>query len=113
MATKKTTKASKTKAGPVSMIGKEVIIRSYGAGVFHGTLSMCDRATATVQLRDATRLYYWPVAEMTGQVSSCSELAAYGIKKASAKLGAKLSTHEIGGVIEIIPLSAEAVETFR
>jgi hypothetical protein len=101
-----------TPRGPVSLIGKEVIIRSYGAGVFHGTLSHRDASSATVQLRDATRLYYWPVKRMTGQVSSCSELAQHGILKSSAKLGAKLPIHEIGGVIEIIPLSAEAAGTF-
>lgn len=114
MATKKTTKKAsantKTAATRVpNLIGKVVIVRSYAAGVHVGKL--LANANDVALLADTTRLYYWPVAKMTGQVASCSELAQYGVT-ASAKFGAKLALNEIHGVVEVIPVTPEAARTY-
>lgn len=54
-------------------IGKYVIVRTYSAGVFAGTLDAVDGDV--VQLKDARRLWYWDGA------SSLSELAMRGVSR--------------------------------
>ncbi len=107
MATKK--KAAKTTN--TSMIGKHVVIRSGQAGVFVGVLLAHggDRVT----LKDSTRLWYWKAAKLTDQVASCSELATYGVKLSECKPSVAVPLHEIGQVIEVIPMTSAAVATFK
>lgn len=115
MATKKKASAKSSKgAAPKSMIGKRVIVRAYAAGVHQGVLvsRSAEGGQVTVVLSDCERLFYFKVAQMTGQVSSCSELAQYGIKRDASKFGARLETHEVSGVIEILPMTAAACGTF-
>ena len=59
------------------MIGKKVIIRSYGAGVFYGTLNEVEKCEDkyTVELTDCRRLWYWDGA------CSITQLAVEGTKK--------------------------------
>jgi hypothetical protein len=55
------------------MIGKYVIIRTYSAGVWAGTLA--QKAGNEVILSDARRLYYWKANEGI----SLSAVAVYGV----------------------------------
>lgn len=59
-----------------NLIGKKVIIRSYGAGVFYGTLNEAEKCEDkwTVELLDCRRLWQW--------VGACSitQLAVDGPK---------------------------------
>ena len=59
------------------LIGKKVIIRSYGAGVFYGTLNEVEKCEDkyTVELTDCRRLWYWDGA------CSITQLAVEGTKK--------------------------------
>ena len=94
-----------------SPIGKLCIIRATSAGVHVGTVAAVDGDTVT--LAGSQRLWHWYVAKMTGQVSSCSELAAYGIDRAKTKRAALLPHEVVLGVVEIIPCSKMAAETYR
>ena len=55
------------------MIGKKVIVRTYSAGVFFGTL--ISRDGKEVVLHNARRIWYWDGA------ASLSQLAMEGTKK--------------------------------
>ena len=92
-------------------IGKRVIVRSAMSGVHHGILVAVDRDIVT--LSDSERLWYWKVAKMTGQVSSCSELATYGMDRAGTKVGARLSWIMVLGVNEIIPVAQAALGSYQ
>lgn len=94
-----------------TMVGRVVVVRSGQSGVHVGRL--LAKNSDGVLLADATRLWYWKVAKMTGQVSSCSEIAVYGIKKSECRLAVEVALHEIGGVCEVIPLTKAAIETFK
>lgn len=59
--------------GLCSMIGKKVIIRTYSAGVWFGTLS--QKIEEEVILTDARRMYQWFCKESI----SLSAVAVYGI----------------------------------
>ena len=113
MATKKIATKSKAASGSKSktMIGRRVVCRCCSAGVHHGIL--VSRDGDRVVLRDSERLFYFVVAKMTGMVSSCSEIAAHGINREKSKFGARLEQIEIGGVIEIIPVSPVAEATLQ
>ena len=104
MATKKVAPKGKAKRAPKL---QRVIVRSVNAGVHHGLLA--KREGDVVTLRDSERLFYWKVAKLTGLVSSCSELARHGIKRAECKLGARLDETTILGACEIIPVHADAI----
>lgn len=94
-----------------NMVGKVVVVRSGQSGVHVGKL--VAREGDRVTLEKSTRLWYWKVAQTTGQVSSCSEIATYGVKLKECKVGATLPLCEVGGVCEIIPLTKAAQETFK
>lgn len=59
-----------------NLIGKKVIIRSYGAGVFFGTLNEVEKCEDnwTVELLDCRRIWYWEGA------CSITQLAVDGTK---------------------------------
>ena len=59
------------------LIGKKVVIRSYGAGVFYGTLNEVEKCEDkyTVELLDCRRLWYWDGA------CSITQLAVEGTKR--------------------------------
>lgn len=60
-----------------NLIGKRVIVRSYGAGVFFGTLNEVEKCDDkyTVELLDCRRLWKWEGA------CSITQLAVDGTKK--------------------------------
>lgn len=87
------------------LIGKKVIIRSYGAGVFYGILNEVEKAEDKycVELLNCRRLWYWSGA------ASLSQLATDGVKyKDNCKFTVTVDNMVISSVIEIIPVTAKA-----
>ena len=86
-------------------LGKKVIIRSYGAGVFYGILNEVEQAEDKycVELLSCRRLWYWSGA------ASLSQLAAEGVKNPDdCKFTVTVDSIVISSVIEIIPTTEEA-----
>lgn len=84
------------------LIGKRVIVRAYGAGVFFGTLA--EKAGDEVMLTDARRLWYWDGA------ASISQIAMEGVKRPdNSKFTMAVNEIVIEKVIEIIPCTDEAI----
>ena len=85
-------------------IGKKVIIRSSGAGVFFGTLNDWDAANSVAELNQCRRLWYWNGA------CSLSQLATEGVKcPDDCKFTVTVENMQITQVIEIIPCTQEAI----
>ncbi len=82
-----------------------VIARSYGAGVFAGTL-VSRKAEANginVVLTNARRLWYWSGA------ASLSQLAVDGVSKPNqCKFPAEVPEVDLANVIEILQVSEKA-----
>lgn len=86
-------------------LNKKVIIRADRAGVFYGTIIHKDGNE--VELKDCRRIWYWNGA------ASLSELALSGVKRDGSKFSVTVGSITILGVIEIIPCSAEAIESIE
>ena len=87
-------------------IGKEVIIRTYSAGVWFGVLK--QKAGNEVILTKARRMYKWWAKESF----SLSGVARYGIKQDDSKICGELDSVWLEG-IEIIPVTVNAAESTR
>ena len=88
------------------MIGKKVIVRTYSAGVWFGTLS--EKSGAEVILTDARRMWRWQASESI----SLSACALYGIDPARSKIVSPVPSVWLEA-IEIIPCSAAAAESLE
>jgi hypothetical protein len=88
------------------MVGQKVIIRTYSAGCFFGTLA--SRKGKEVVLKDCRRLWYWDGA------ASLSELAARGTSKPD-KCKFPIATQEqiLTEAIEIIKCSDSAIASIK
>jgi hypothetical protein len=88
-------------------IGRYVIVRTYSAGVFAGTLD--KRKGQEVTLKNARRLWYWKGA------ASLSQLANDGVKYPNeCKFPAPVKTVELLQAIEILdvtPTARKIIET--
>lgn len=82
-------------------IGKNVIIRTYSAGVWCGTLS--QKSGNEVILTNARRLWRWCAAESI----SLSGVANFGIIEAKSQIAPKVDGVWLEA-IEIIPTTAKA-----
>lgn len=83
---------------------KYVIVRTYSAGVFAGTLE--SREGKEVKLSNARRLWYWAGA------ASLSQLAVEGTKKPeSCKFPCEMPSVELLEAIEIIEVSDKAKDS--
>lgn len=89
-----------------SMIGKKVIVRTYSAGVWFGTLS--EKDGAEVILTNARRMWYWHAAESI----SLSGCALYGIKQDKSKIVAPVASVWLEA-IEIIPTTEVATASIE
>lgn len=85
------------------MIGKQVIIRTYSAGVWFGTLS--EKAGNEVILSQARRMWKWWAAESI----SLSAVALHGIKESESKIVEAVPSVWLEA-IEIIPCSEKAAK---
>ena len=83
------------------MVGKYVIVRTYSAGVFAGTLVERNGKEATIT--DARRLWYWAGA------ASLSQLANTGTSRPKdCKFPAPVTTILLTEAIEILEVTEEA-----
>ena len=88
------------------MIGERVIIRTYSAGVWFGTLS--EKAGNEVILADARRMWYWKAAKSI----SLSAVAIHGIDKNASKIVEAVPSVWLEA-IEIIPCSEDALKSIQ
>ena len=83
-----------------------VIIRTYSAGVFAGTLKQVENDK--VELENAIRIRYWEGA------CSLSQLAMEGVKKPDeCKFAVAVDQILLNGVIEIIKTTKEAEDNIK
>lgn len=93
-----------------NLIGKQVIIRSYGAGVFFGTLNEAEKCEDkwTVELLDVRRLWKWSGA------CSITQLAVDGTKNPN---GCYFTISEpsivVSSVIEVHGCTDKAIESIK
>lgn len=87
-------------------IGKEVIIRTYSAGVWFGVLK--QKAGNEVILTKARRMYKWWAKESI----SLSGVARHGIKQEDSKICGELDSVWLEA-IEIIPVAGNSAESIR
>lgn len=87
-------------------IGKEVIIRTYSAGVWFGVLK--QKVGNEVILTKARRMYKWLAKESI----SLSGVARHGIKQDDSKICGELDSVWLEA-IEIIPVTGNAAESIR
>ena len=86
------------------MIGEKVIISTYSAGVWFGTLA--EKSGNEVILTDARRMWRWWAAESI----SLSGCALYGIRRGKSKIIAPVSKVWLEA-IEIIPCTDVAIQS--
>lgn len=96
----------KQEIGLNGMIGKKVIIRTYSAGNWFGTLA--EKSGAEVILKDARRMWYWKAA----QGISLSACALYGIDRGKSKIVEPVSSVWLEA-IEIIPCTESAIASIE
>lgn len=89
-----------------TMIGAKVIIRTYSAGVWFGTLS--EKAGNEVILTNARRMWLWKAK----QSISLSAVAIHGIDEGASKIVAPVASVWLEA-IEIIPCEAVAVKSLE
>ena len=89
-----------------SMIGEKVIIRTYTAGVFFGTLE--QKAGAEVILKDARRMWTWH-AKKSISLSGC---AIYGINADKSRIAPAVDAIWLEA-IEIIPCTKDAIKSIE
>ncbi len=93
--------AKKAVARKAAVKGRYVIVRTYSAGVFAGTL--VSRKGREVVLSNARRLWYWSGA------ASLSELALRGVKNPGAcKFPDAVPRVELMEAIELLDATTEA-----
>lgn len=93
-----------------NLIGKKVIIRSYGAGVFFGTLNEVEQCEDkyTVELLNCRRLWYWDGA------CSITQLAVDGVKRQeNCKFTITEPSIVVSSVIEIHKCSDNAISSIE
>lgn len=89
-----------------SMIGRKVIIRTYSAGVWFGTLS--EKAGNEVILTDARRMWFWKAK----QSISLSAVAIHGIDEGASKIVEPVASVWLEA-IEIIPCEDVAIKSLE
>ena len=85
-----------------TMLGQKVIVRTYSAGVWFGTLS--EKSGAEVILASARRMWFWKAKESI----SLSACALYGIAQKESKIVAPVPSVWLEA-IEIMPCSESAI----
>lgn len=82
-------------------IGKDVIVRTYSAGVFYGRLEQMDGQEAVVT--NARRVWYWSGA------ASLSQLSKEGTSDPKGcKFPVSVDAVHLTQVIEVLPLTEKA-----
>lgn len=89
------------------LLGKQVIIRTYSAGVHYGTL--LEKNSLECILGDAIRIWYWKGA------ASLSQLSVDGVseeKESECKFAKSVKTIDLQW-IEIIPCTEKAISSIE
>ena len=84
-------------------IGKKVLVRAYGAGVYFGTLVWIDGETA--KLTNVRNIWHWTGA------SCLSQIANEGVT--GDKIGPVVPSMVLNRVGQIIPLTDEAIKNLE
>ena len=84
-------------------IGKKVLVRAYGAGVYFGTLEWIDGETA--KLTNVRNIWHWTGA------SCLSQIANEGVT--GDKIGPVVPSMVLNRVGQIIPLTDEAIKNLE
>jgi hypothetical protein len=83
-----------------------VIVRTYSAGVFAGTL--VEKDGKNVKLKDARRLWYWKGA------ASLSQLAVDGVSQPkSCKFPVEVESVELTEAIEVLSVTDKAYASIK
>ena len=93
-----------------NLIGKKVIVRSYGAGVFFGTLNEVEVQgdKLIVELLKDRKLYYWDGA------CAVQEIANKGtLRTEKCKFTVTVESQIISSVLEIIPCTEIAIKVIE
>lgn len=86
--------------------GDYIIVRTYSAGVFAGTL--VSRKGQEVELKGARRLWYWDGA------ASLSQLAIEGVKKPqNCKFPCEVASVVLTQAIELLPTTEAAKQSIK
>ena len=99
-------KNTAAESGLNSFIGQEVIIRTYSAGVWFGSLK--EKSGNEVILTEARRMWRWWAKKSI----SLSGVALYGIKQEDSRIAGAIDSVWLQA-IEIIPISGTAAESIR
>lgn len=94
--------AQTSEHGLSSMIGQKVIIRTYSAGCWFGTLS--EKSGSEVVITEARRMWRWKAAEGI----SLSGCALHGVCHSSSKIVEPVSKQWLDA-IEITPCTEKAI----
>lgn len=89
-----------------TMIGKEVIVRTYAAGVWFGELT--EKSGAEVILKNARRLWRWKAAESI----SLSAVALHGVDQSESKIVESVAEQWLEA-IEITPCTVKSIESLE
>lgn len=89
-----------------TMIGKEVIVRTYSAGVWFGELT--EKSGAEVILKNARRLWRWKAAESI----SLSAVALHGVDQSESKIVESVAEQWLEA-IEITPCTVKSIESLE
>lgn len=95
-----------SEAGLNDHVGEKVIIRTYSAGVWFGTLA--KKSGDEVVLENARRMWQWWAKKSI----SLSAVAKYGVKQDSSKIAPAVSKQWLKA-IEIISLTDTAIESIE
>jgi hypothetical protein len=88
------------------MIGQEVVIRTYSAGVWFGTLE--EKSRNEVILKDARRMWRWWAAKSI----SLSAVVKYGINQEKSKIAPSIEKVWLEA-IEIMPIYGVPAKSIR
>lgn len=88
------------------MVGKEVLIRTYSAGVHFGVLKKLDNHQNVI-LTNSQRIHYWDGA------CSLSQVAVDGVSKSNTRIAVIVDEILLERAIEIIPLTDKAHKNLR
>lgn len=98
--------SKKTKSKPTKKKSRYVIVRTYSAGVFAGTI--VSRKGQEVVLKNARRLWYWEGA------ASLSQLAMEGVKNPDlCKFPCEVDRIELLQAIEILDVTKKSQECLK
>lgn len=87
-------------------LGQKVIVRTYAAGVWFGTLS--QKAGKEVILTDARRMWQWHAAKSI----SLSGVAVHGIVQSKSRIAPEVESVWLEA-IEILTLTQEAIKSIE